>query len=90
LESLDLDDDNLKYNDRLILAAVLLKAKELKASGADRLFFASMDRSDFQPTEHRLKIAGYYNEAGLVFVPNFVLPDPPESSAGQPPVPRPP
>jgi hypothetical protein len=34
LERLDLDDDNLKYNDKLILTSVLLKAKELKDSGS--------------------------------------------------------
>jgi hypothetical protein len=77
LESLDLDDDNLKYNDKLILTSVLLKAKELKESGAGRLFFASMDKSDLQPTAHRPKMARYYHEAGLVFVANFVLPDRP-------------
>jgi predicted nucleic acid-binding protein len=86
LESLDLDDDNLKYNDKLILTSVLLKAKELKESGAGRLFFASMDKSDLQPTAHRPRMARYYNEAGLVFVANFVLPDPPANSAGQAPV----
>ncbi len=78
LESLDLDDDNLKYNDKLILSSVLVKAKELKAAGADRLFFASVDKSDLQPTFHRPKMARYYNESGLVFIPNFVLPAPPE------------
>ena len=77
LESLDLDDDNLKYNDKLILTSVLLKAKELKEAGADRIFFASVYKSDLQPTAHRPKMARYYNEAGLEFVPNFVLPDPP-------------
>jgi hypothetical protein len=81
LESLDLDDDNLKYNDKLILTSVLLKAKELKASEAGRLFFASLDKSDLQPTAHRPKLTRYYDETGLVFVPNFVLPDPPASSA---------
>jgi hypothetical protein len=43
---------------------------------SDRLFFASVDKSDLQPTVHRPKMARYYNEAGLVFVPNFVLPEP--------------
>lgn len=82
LESLDLDNDDLKYNDKLILASVLLKAKELKGSGARRLFFASMDKSDLQPTAHRPKMARQYEEAGLVFIPNFVLPDSPEDSTG--------
>jgi predicted nucleic acid-binding protein len=81
LESLDLDDDNLQYNDKLILASGLLKAKDLKEAGAGRLFFASVDKSDLQPTTHRPKMARYYSEAGLVFVPDFVLPDPPPSSA---------
>ncbi len=80
LESLDLDDDNLKYNDKLILSSVLVKAKELKAVGADGLFFASVDKSDLQPTSSRPKLARYYDEAGLVFVPNFVLPASPDDS----------
>jgi hypothetical protein len=37
LQSLDLDDDTLKYNDKLVLASVLVKSKELKAAGADPL-----------------------------------------------------
>src|SRR5580765_1700034 len=53
LESLDLDDDNLKYNDRLILTSALLKAKALKDTGVTRLFFASVDRGDLEPTHHR-------------------------------------
>jgi predicted nucleic acid-binding protein len=81
LETLDLDDDSLKYNDKLILTSALLKATELKGSGADRLFFASLDKSDLQPTAHRPKMARYYSEAGLAFVPNFVLPESPASSA---------
>jgi predicted nucleic acid-binding protein len=85
LESLDLDDDNLKYNDKLILASVLWKANELKGSEAGRIFFASLDKSDLQPTDHRPKMARYYNEAGLVFVPNFVLPDPPANPASHAP-----
>jgi predicted nucleic acid-binding protein len=75
LESLDLDDDNLKYNDRLILSSILLKAKELSAPGEARLFFASVDKSDLQPTVHRPKMTRYYNDARLVFLANFVLPD---------------
>jgi hypothetical protein len=81
LESLNLDDDNLEYNDKLILTSVLLKARGLKASGAARLFFASVDKSDLQPTSHRPKLARYYHEAGVEFVPNFVLPEPPTASA---------
>jgi predicted nucleic acid-binding protein len=80
LDSFDLDDD-MKYNDKLILASVLLKANDLKGSGAERLFFASVDKSDLQPTDHRPKMTQYYNDAGLAFVPNFVLPDPPASPA---------
>jgi hypothetical protein len=87
LEALNLDDDSLKYNDKLILASVLLKAKELKASGAGPLFFASLDKSDLQPTTHRPKMARYYNEVGLVFVPNFELPEPPASSTNPSAVP---
>jgi len=75
LESLDLDDDSMNYNDKLILTSILLKARELKASGADRLYFASLDKSDLQPTVHRPRMSRGYSDAGLVFVPNFVLPD---------------
>ena len=80
LEALDLDDDSLKYNDKIILSSVLVRARELRALGADRLFFASVDKSDLQPTSHRTKMTKHYNEAGLTFVPNFVLPVPPEAS----------
>jgi hypothetical protein len=74
LEGLDLDADNLKYNDKLILATVLLKAKNLRQVGADQLYFASMDKSDLQPTPERPKMMRNYNDVGLVFVPGFVLP----------------
>ncbi len=80
LEALELDDDSLKYNDKVILSSVLVRAHELMAAGADRLFFASVDKSDLQPTLHRPKMSLRYNEAGLTFVPNFVLPMPPEAS----------
>jgi hypothetical protein len=73
-----LDDDSLKYNDRLILSSVLVKARELKAAGAETVFFASVDKSDLQPTSHRPKMTRHYDEAGLTFVPGFVLPVPPE------------
>ena len=78
LESLALDDDTLKYNDLLILSSVLWKARQLKASGTERIFFASVDKSDLQPTSHRPRLSHYYDEAGVVFLPNFVLPDPAE------------
>ncbi len=81
LESLDLDDDALKYNDRLILSSVLRKARELKAAGASPLYFVSTDKSDLQPTPHRPKMSRYYDEAGLAFVPNFELPDASAASA---------
>jgi hypothetical protein len=83
LEALELDDDNLKYNDKLILSSVLVRARELKAAGADRVFFASVDKSDLQPTSHRPKMTRHYDEAGLTFVPNFVLPVSPEASGAQ-------
>jgi predicted nucleic acid-binding protein len=75
LEALDLDDDTLKYNDKLILSSVLHKAERLRTVGAERLYFASVDKSDLQPTPYRPKMTKYYNQAGLVFVPNFVLPE---------------
>ena len=80
LEALDLDDDSPKYNGKLILSSVLVRARELKAVGADRVFFASVDKSDLQPTPHRPKMTRLYNEAGLTFLPNFVLPMPPKAS----------
>jgi predicted nucleic acid-binding protein len=75
LEGLELDDDNLKYNDKLILSAVLVKARELCRAGVQPLYFASVDKSDLQPTAHRPKLTHCYAEAGLTFVPGFVLPD---------------
>jgi hypothetical protein len=77
LEALDLDDNSLKYNDRLILSSVLVKAKELHDAGEQKLYFASLDKSDLQPTAHRPKMTHYYADAGLTFVPGFVLPDQP-------------
>jgi predicted nucleic acid-binding protein len=77
LEAMDLDDDNLKYNDKLILSSVLVRAGELKAAGADRAFFASLDKGDLQPSSHRPRLARHYSEAGLIFLPSFVLPVPP-------------
>ncbi len=67
----------------VILSSVFVRARELMAAGADRLFFASVDKSDLQPTSHRPKMTKHYNEAGLTFVPNFVLPVPPEASGAQ-------
>jgi predicted nucleic acid-binding protein len=75
LELLRLDDDNLKYNDKLLLSSVLVKAKQLQIAGVQKLYFASVDKGDLQPTAHRPKMASYYAEAGLTFVPGFVLPD---------------
>jgi hypothetical protein len=80
LEALELDDDSLKYNDRLILSSVLIRARELKAADGDRVFFVSVDKNDLQPTSHRPKLTRHYNEAGLTFLPNFVLPALPEAS----------
>ena len=37
-------------------------------------------QSDLPPASHRPKMTRHYNEAGLTFVPNFVLPVPPEAS----------
>jgi len=76
LESLDLDDDNLKYNDKLILSSVLLKAKELHRLGEQRLYFVSLDKNDLAPTAQRPKMTRCYTEANLTFVSRFVLPDP--------------
>ncbi len=76
LEALDLDDDSLKYNDKVILSSVLVRARELRAAGADHLYFASVDTSDLQPTSRRPKMTQRYNEAGLTFLPKFVLPMP--------------
>jgi predicted nucleic acid-binding protein len=75
LESLELDDDNLKYNDKLILSSVLVKARELSRAGVQKLYFVSVDKRDLQPTVHRPKLTRCYAEAGLTFVPGFVLPD---------------
>jgi predicted nucleic acid-binding protein len=85
LQALDLDDDTLKYNDKLILSSVLIKARELKSAGADRLFFVSVDKSDLQPTPRRPKLTRCYTDAGLAFVPNFILPDPSTTPTLMPP-----
>lgn len=74
LESLELDDDSLKYNDKLILSCVLLKAKQLTAAGMGPLYFASQDKSDLQPTPQRPKLTRYYNESSLAFRPNYLIP----------------
>jgi predicted nucleic acid-binding protein len=74
LESLDLDDE-LEYNDKLILGSVLWKAKVLRAAGASQLFFASIDKKHLEPAPDHPKITKYYAEVGLVFLPGFVLPD---------------
>lgn len=75
LETLALDDDTLKYNDKLILSSVLVRARELRQAGEQRLFFTSIDKSDLQQTDNRPKLTRYYQDAGLVFVPGFTLPD---------------
>jgi len=75
LEMLDLDDDTLEYNDKLILSSVLVKAKELRGSGKHPLYFVSLDKKDLQPTAHRPKMTRHYDEADLTFVSSFVLPD---------------
>jgi predicted nucleic acid-binding protein len=79
LEALQLDDD-LEYNDKLILSSVLVKAKELRGGGVQGSYFASTDK-DFRPTADRPKMTTYYAEAGLTFVPGFVLPDAPATPA---------
>src|SRR5262249_25034768 len=76
LGTLDVDDDQLEYNDKLILSTVLAKARRLCEPGVQKLYFLSVDKSDLQPTAHRPKLTRYYAEAGLTFVPGFVLPDP--------------
>lgn len=80
LEALELDGDDLEYNDRLILSSVLVKAKELRDSGEFPLYLVSLDKKHLEPTRDRPKMTHYYNEAGLTFVSNFVLPDPPATS----------
>jgi predicted nucleic acid-binding protein len=87
LESLELDDDSLKYNDKLILSSVLVKAKELHDAGVSLLFFASTDTSDLGPTSKRPKMAQYYHDAGLTFIPGFVIPDPTPGSSSPSPQP---
>jgi hypothetical protein len=90
LESLELDDDSLKYNDKLILSSVLVKVRELHNAGMASIYFASTDTSDLEPTDARPKMARYYRDAGLTFIPGFVLPDaPPAVSNPSPPAPVP-
>ena len=80
LEALDLDDGNLKNAptwiiDAIVLCSVLVNAKCLREAGASSLYFASTDEVAFLVTPARPKLARYYTEVGLVFVPRFVLPD---------------
>jgi hypothetical protein len=74
LEAMQLDDDNLKYNDKLVLCSSLVKASELTSAAIGPLYFASVDRSDLQPTANRPKMSALYQTARLEFVPNFVVP----------------
>lgn len=80
LEALDPDGDTLAYNDKLILSSVLVKAKELRDSGEQPLYFVSLDKKHLEPTPERPKMKRYYDTAGLTFVPRFVLPDTPADS----------
>ena len=82
LETLDLEHDNaqLKFVDAMVLCCVLVKAKHLRTSGADQLFFASSDEKAFRPSAARPNLSRYYSEASLVFVSKFVLPEPPPES----------
>ena len=81
LEPLELDDDALQYNDKLILCSVLAKAKELHSVGVQKLYFASLDKKDLEPTKQRTRLTQYYADAGLRFVPGFVIPDVPAPPA---------
>jgi hypothetical protein len=74
LEAMELDDDSLKYNDKLILCSSLVKASALTAAAIGPLYFASVDKSDLQPTVNRPKMTALYQSASLEFVPNFVVP----------------
>ena len=65
---------------RCACSSALVRARELRAAGADRVFFVSVDKRDLEPTSHRPKMARHCNEAGLTFVPSFVLPVPPLAS----------
>lgn len=82
LESLT-DVGDLKYNDKLILSSVLTRAKNLKDVGETLMYFASVDKKDLDPGSSsgraRPRMAKYYAEAGLTFLPDFVLPDLPSS-----------
>ena len=46
----------------------------LKVAGADRVSFVSVDKRDLEPNPNRPKLARHYNDAGITFVPSFVLP----------------
>jgi predicted nucleic acid-binding protein len=74
LETMELDDDNLKYNDKLILCSSMVKARELKDAGVGPLYFASVDKSDLQPTANRPKMTAIYQAVGIEFLANFVVP----------------
>ncbi len=87
LETLDLDEDNLKndrkwFIDAMILSSILVKAAQLRNAGVHDLYFASLDKKAFKPTPARPKLARCYADVGLTFVEGFVLPGP--STPSQP------
>jgi hypothetical protein len=76
LESLALDHE-LKYNDRLILGSVLVRASQLRARGEAEVYFFSTDIGDLGPTEKRPKLTACYQACGLQFVQGY---EPPEAT----------
>ncbi|MHB1425639.1 MAG: hypothetical protein ACYC3I_20920, partial [Gemmataceae bacterium] len=57
LESLPLEDDKLRYNDKLLLRAILVKANELHSFGESQSYFDSLDKRNLQLTAHCPKMA---------------------------------
>ena len=78
LETLNLD---VEYNDKLVLASLLVKAKALHQLGERELFFMTTDKKHLQPTAQNPELTRYYQEAGVTFVSGFSFPGPPDNVA---------
>jgi predicted nucleic acid-binding protein len=64
---------DLRPFDEAILAAVLVKAREVRAAGATEIHFCNLD-SDLRPVAaNKRRLAQIYREAGIAVQPDFLL-----------------
>lgn len=59
--------------DEMALGAVLAKAAELFGSGEKDLWFCSLDKKDFSPS-NQPALSAEYSACGLTFLPSFQVP----------------